>query len=37
MRNSAHPATGAFLTELRSISAGEPRFRNLDVLASDTY
>jgi hypothetical protein len=37
MTNSGHPATGAFLKELQSISSSEPQFRNLDVLSAQTY
>jgi hypothetical protein len=37
MANSGHPATQAFLTELRSISSSEPQFRNLDVRSVQSY
>ena len=37
MANSGHPATGAFLKELQSISSSEPQFRNLDVPSAQTY
>jgi hypothetical protein len=37
MANSGHPATEAFLKELRSISSSEPQFRNLDVRSTQTY
>jgi hypothetical protein len=37
MANSGHPATHAFLKELRSISSSEPQFRNLDVRGVQTY
>jgi hypothetical protein len=37
MANSGHPATGAFLKELQSISSSEPQFRNLDVHSTRTY
>jgi hypothetical protein len=37
MANSGHPATGAFLAELQSISSSEPKFRNLDVRSVHTY
>jgi hypothetical protein len=37
MANSGHPATGAFLKELQSISTSEPQFRNLDVPSAQTY
>jgi hypothetical protein len=37
MANSGHPATSAFLKELQSISSSEPRFRNLDVLSTQSY
>ena len=37
MANSGHPATTAFLKELRSISSSEPQFRNLVVHDVRTY
>ena len=37
MANSGHPATEAFVKELRSISSTEPQFRNLDVRSVQTY
>jgi hypothetical protein len=37
MANSGHPATGAFLKELQSISSSEPQFRNFDALSTQTY
>lgn len=37
MANSGHPATGAFLKELQSISSSEPQFRNLDALSVQAY
>ena len=37
MANSGHPATEAFVKELRSISSSEPQFRNLDVRSTQTY
>jgi Protein of unknown function (DUF1059) len=37
MANSGHPATQAFLKELKSISSSEPQFRNLDVRSVQTY
>jgi Protein of unknown function (DUF1059) len=37
MANSRHPATGAFLKELQSMSSSEPQFRNLDVGSTQTY
>jgi hypothetical protein len=37
MANSGHPATEAFGKELRSISTGEPQFRNLNVLSTQAY
>ena len=37
MANCGHPATTAFLKELRSISSSEPQFRNLVVHDVRTY
>ena len=37
MANSGHPATEAFVKELRSISSSEPQFRNLDARSVQTY
>jgi hypothetical protein len=37
MANSGHPATAAFLKELKSICTSEPQFHNLDVRSARTY
>jgi Protein of unknown function (DUF1059) len=36
MANSGHPATAAFLKELKAICTSEPQFRNLDVRSAWT-